>query len=496
MLYKGNDFKNKALDGEPEVVKKAKKEAVIELKTFFDEETFIELDSLISKKESNGDYSNIGAGAISAYGKIGGRLVFVIRQLGGAGGAMSSAQVKKITKTVKNAVSAGAPLVIFFDSSGADLNEGCDLLLSYGELMKNNGLAKGIIPLISIIRGSCYGANAIIARNSDFVINIKNKTGLFLSGSSEINDKVSENYGNWEQISSFGTSDIICEDEKSVNDMIKEILDYLPNNRSERVCRSEFSEFIEEDEFFVDFSEKIKSGKPYDIKDLIHKISDNGKVLYLNGDYGKRCVTSFCRIGGISVGVISNSMLEDDSKPVLDKESLNKIRNFVKICDNFNIPILSLVDVTGFNSKNEKEAFELLSETTNLSIVLSSIDVPFVSLIIGRAFGSSYLSMGVKNHCANIVYAWENSKISPINPLTGALITGQDSIDGSKGDIVKQREKLIDEYLEHNCSAALAATSGIVDDIFNPSETRYRLIDVFDILQSKNSEKKLRKLGF
>ncbi len=495
MEYKANDTMKKAIQNQPESQIRAKKEAIQALKNLFDEDSFIELDSLISSRDELGNYKDVGAGVISAYGKIDGRLVFAIRQIGEHGGGVSSAQVKKMSKTVTNAITAGAPLITFFDSRGAKLEEGCHLLRSYARLMKSYGRAKGVVPLISVILGSCYGANAIMADYADFILTIRDKTGLFLAGPAEIKDQVSSFYGSAKQISASGASDIICEDEESVFLAARSILSYMPGNRFERAPRYQPEPMVELDEDLLKYADLIEAGAPYDMKVLMSKFADREEILFVAEDYGPRAASAFCRIGGVSVGVISNLMIEGDTEPVLDITSLDKIKRFIKICDNFNIPILSVVDVTGFSSTDETQALDLMAGATRLSTVLSAIDVPFVSVIVGRAYGSAYLSMGVKDQCVNIAYTWPKAKISLIEPRAGALIMGRDSIDPS-GDISEQRKNLIESFLQNNCSAELAAASGIVDDILDPLYTRYRLIDVFDILQSKRSEHTLKKLGF
>lgn len=471
--------RNKAVDG---------------LKRLFDEGSFIELDAHISTLNKDGSYKDEGAGVICGYGKLEGRLVFALRQLGESG-AICAAQVRKINKTIKNALSFGAPIVSFFDSPGAKLDEGAELLRSYGRLMKSYGRAKGVVPLISIILGKCNGANSMLADYADFIISLKDESSLFLLGPNEIEAYPSAAYGSAEQISESGASDIICKDETEAIESAKQLLSYLPSSRFERAPEYKTESEITVDELINDYADQIAKEEHYDMFGLIRALADDATILPVAEDYGPRAASAFVRIGGASVGVVANLRLECDERPVLDIASLDKIKRFVKICDNYNVPILSIVDVCGFKSKNETEALDLLAAQVRLSTVLSAIDVPLVSLIVGRAYGSAYLSMGVKDLCADIAFAWPEAKISAINPKTGAIVMGE-KLSGIAKDIPAKREAALDAYIKNSCTSKIAAASGLIDDILEPSYTRYRLVDIFDVLKTKLSEQRLTRLGY
>ncbi len=469
----------------------------------FDDGTFVELDVFakdIHKNmdiESEEDIRDLGAGVICGYGKVDGRLVYAYSQDSYLGGAITEVHALKIVRLITNAVKMGAPIIGFYDSMGAKIEESLGILAAYGAILRKSAKSYGVVPQISAIMGPCYGANSMVAGISDFILAREDNAEMFMVGPKLIDspDRVNitrQELGGAETLSKqAGNVQLTYKSDIELIQGIKKLLSYLPSNNMTVPPDEEGFEEVVVTNKLNDFAQNELSNDIYDVRDIIREIADNGDYFELSRYYGTFISIGFMRLNGKVVGVVANTK-DKDPKSLIHVRSAKKAIKFINTCDSYNIPILSIVDIEEFYIESVSSGYNMMKLSSQMAFAYASAVVPKVSLIVKKAYGSAYLAMGTVNTGADLVLAWPSASISELAPRTAASIIAQDKLKKAK-DVVKTREELISEYERKISSPYNAASRGLVDDVIEPKYTRLRLIDAFDMLYSKRDASPVRK---
>lgn len=435
---------------------KAKAEADSAARTrltyLFDEGTFTELDPFVT---SGSDLS----GVITAYGYVEGNPVYAFSQdINVKKGALTEAQAKKIVKIYDLAAKTGVPVVGIYDSFGADLSNGCKALNSYGELLMWMSNLSGVVPQISVVAGTCAGTAAMLAESADFVI-ASEDSELFAASNSDIKNSA-ENAGK------NGTAAIVAKDNKEAVEAAKNILLKLPQNNLSPVPMYEFE--LSEAVFGTDAVSQAES------------VCDEGSVIELSADFGKASYTALGSIGGATVGIAATNKTTDK----LNSDDCTKIARFVRICDSYAIPVITLVDTEGFEANTETEASGAVRDMTKLAHAYSEATTIKISVVTGNAYGPAFIALAGKGANADLVYALENAVISPLAPVTAVEFLEHDQLKGAD-DLTSARNALADKYAREKANAAIAAQNGCVDNVIASSQLRDTLVNSIEIMAGK-----------
>lgn len=445
--------------------------------------TFIEIGSLVERGAS---------GVITGYGTIDGRLVYVYSQdFTSQGGGMSSVHSAKICSIIDMALKMGAPIVQILDSAGACVEEGIELLKAYGAILKKNTQASGVIPQISIVAGPCVGASALSYFMSDITIIAKNSGEIYVKSPDSISEESNrhiniEEYGNADSLCENGSVQIISKDDIEALDTARKVLSYLPSNNIELAPRESETNI----NFLEDALNSICEKEAYDVYGILQTVSDKGSFIEMTKGYGREIITGFARINGLAVGVFASNRKEDEGR--LSVMSANKISRFIKLCNSFNIPIISIIDSSGVKTSVDEEKNGLAFSISRLIYTLSDATVPKLALIVGDAKGTAYLALASKECCFDITLAWPSARIAISEPAE--LIKNLYKEDILKAEIPKDKEiELINLHKTELENPYTAAEKGVIDDIIVPAETRARIYAVLDMLSSKRELRYPRK---
>ncbi|MCL1859739.1 MAG: methylmalonyl-CoA carboxyltransferase [Oscillospiraceae bacterium] len=489
----------------PESGNEAKKTAISRMNALFDEGTFVELNAFVKKRlnefPENKNKSIEYEGIVSGYGSVGGRLVFAYSQdFSKISGALSEAGVKKILAVYDMAEKNGAPVVSVFDSSGVVVTEGIDVLSGYGEIIKKASVLSGIVPQYSVICGTCAGGAAVIASISDFIFIEKNNGKIFINSPFIIKNKnanktenFDENIGNAEFAAENGQCAKIADGEDELFASMKNLMEYIPsNNFDENVYIDAEDDANRLNENLADFVLTEK----YDMKQVITEISDNNKFYEIYENYSANILCGFISMANTTVGVVANQPKELDG--AICPGACDKAARFIYVCDNFNIPVLTLVDTEGMiiSEKAEKSQFSLYA--AKLASAYAYATVPKITLNIGKSYGTAYTIMGSKGLGIDIVMAYPAAQIAVLPSETAVEIIYGDDIMKDP-DPAKKRAELTEMWETEKSSPTEAAANGSIDMIIEPGQTRQMITSAILLLQSKRETrlpKKYNKLPF
>lgn len=448
-----------------------------------DSDSFVEMGTLINLS---------GAGVITGYGTIENRLVYVISEdFTVNGGILNKKNADKIVDIMNMALKMGAPLIQIFDSVGGDATLGMDIFSSYGRILKLQSKLSGVIPRMSVICGPCTGSAAVSACMSDITIMTKGAE-LYINPSETI-EKQSRTYSD---INSYATAEagsksgsvqIVAKDDKEAIDKAKKVLAYLPQNNCDIVGfkKSEISLAID-----GNLDEMYSSGSST-YKEMIESIADKDTIIDVDNEVDSVIHTSLIKLNGLSVGVIAS----DNSKSqLINIRACEKAARFVKLCNAFNISILSIVDCKGFVGNAEEEINGLSLYGAKLVFALTEANVPKISLIIGNSIGVAHMVLASKETSFDMVYALPNAVISIGEPEQIVKELYREEILLSSNPKEKEKQ-LLDTYIKNETSAFKAAELGHIDDVIKPSEGRLTLLKSFDVLQSKREINYPKKHG-
>jgi Acetyl-CoA carboxylase, carboxyltransferase component (subunits alpha and beta) len=460
------------------------------IENLLDDNSFIEIGAYVTARATDfvsNDIEALSDGVITGYGTICRKLVYIYSQdisvLGGTLGEMNS---KKIVSLYELAMKTGAPIIAFLDSAGMRLEEAVDALNGFGGIYKQQVLASGIIPQISAVFGTCAGGMAVSLGLSDFVFMEEENAKIYVNSPNTFTgnyiDKLDTRTSDFQEketslITGTGT-------ELEVIDKVKTIISLIPANNEDDMSDIDCIDDLNR----LNNIEDIK----HDVKAVIKDISDSGMFFELKSEYAKEMVTAFIKLNGITVGVAANVRIEDKI-PVLTSGACEKATDFVKFCDAFNIPILTISDVEGFETtlENEKNIAVL---SAKLVYALSSSTVPKVNLITNVAYSSASLIMNNKSIGADMVFAWKDAKVGLMESELAVKIIYAKEIASSNNaaEYIKTKAK---EYSNLQNSVMSFARRGYIDDIIEESKTRKCLIAAFEMLYTKREDRPYKKHG-
>lgn len=472
------------------------------INSLLDEDSFVEIDKFVEHRSTNFDMTNTEApadGVVTGYGTVDGRLIFVYAQdFTVVGGSLGEMHANKICKVQDMAVKMGVPIVGFNDSGGARIQEGVDALSGYGKIFYRNTIASGVIPQISVIMGPCAGGAVYSPALTYFTFMVDKTSMMFITGPQVIKSVTGEEVTQEElggasthnKVS--GVAHFIDKTELECIERIKELLSFLPSNNLEVSPIYDTNDYINRVEDKLNEIVPDNPNKPYDMKEVIGLLADEGKFFELQSLYAQNILTGYIRLNGKTIGVVANQPRV--LAGCLDINASDKAGRFIRTCDAFNIPLLSLVDVPGFLPGTDQEYGGIIRHGAKMLYAFSEATVPKVTLIIRKAYGGAYLAMCSKDLGADQVFAWPNSEIAVMGPEGAANIIFKNDINTSNDPIQIRKEK-IEEYRDTVANPYIAAQRGFVDDILVPSTTRPRLISAFDMLESKRENRPKKKHG-
>ena len=458
------------------------------INALLDDSSFVEVGAYVEARSTDFNIQKNETpkdGVITGYGVIGDKLVYVYSQDASVlGGAVGEMHAKKIANIYNMAMKVGAPVIGLIDSAGIRLQEATDALNAFGRLYLKQTMASGVIPQITAIFGNCGGVAAIIPAFSDFAFMTSKDSKLFVNSPNSLDGNYAEKLDTAAAAYvSENTSlvDGVFDSEEEVLGEIRELVSILPSNNSE-VAFTETSD---------DLNRVIPDldGFSSDARAVLQNISDDSLFVEIKKDYAKDMVTGFIKLGGATVGAVANQATDGGDK--LTTAGALKAAKFVSFCDSFNIPVLTLTDITGYAASMD-EAKTIAPAAAKLCYSFADAVVPKVNLIIGKAYGTAYTVMNSKSLGADMVYAWPGAKIGMMDAEMAVKIMYADEIAAADDAKSLISEKTA-EYNEIQSSALSAAKRGYVDDIIEPDATRKRLIAAFEMLSSKDETRPFKK---
>lgn len=440
----------------------------------------------------------LGDGVVTGYGKVNGRLVYVFSQdFTVFGGALSETHAEKIVKIMELAMKNGAPVIGLNDSGGARIQEGVVSLAGYADIFYLNTLASGVVPQISAIMGPCAGGAVYSPAITDFILMVENTSYMFVTGPKVVetvtNEVVtSEELGGASTHSSrSGVAHFAASNEVACIEQIKTLLSYMPQNCEDNAPRYAYTSG-EENRPALDTCIPENPNQPYDMKEVILQIVDEGSFSEVHANYAENIVVGFARLAGRSIGIVGNQPLV--LAGVLDINASKKAARFVRFCDCFNIPLLVLEDVPGFLPGTDQEWNAIITNGAKLLYAFSEATVPRVTLITRKAYGGAYDVMNSKHIGADLNFAWPMAEIAVMGAKGAAEIIFKKEISAAE-DPEKTLQEKIDEYNRKFATPYRAAHRGYVDEVIMPSESREKLISAFEMLENKVANLPKKKHG-
>jgi propionyl-CoA carboxylase beta chain len=436
-----------------------------------------------------------GDGVVTGHGTVNGRTVFVFSQdFTVFGGSLSEAHAEKICKIMDQAMKVGAPVIGLNDSGGARIQEGVASLAGYAEVFQRNVMASGVIPQISMIMGPCAGGAVYSPAMTDFIFMVKDTSYMFVTGPDVVKTVTHEEVtheelgGAMTHSGKSGVAHAAFENDIDALLNLRRLVDFLPSNNREKPPVWDTEDPADRPELALDTLVPENPNKPYDMKELILKIVDEGDFFEIQPDYAGNILTGFARMEGSTVGIVANQPMV--LAGCLDIASSLKAARFVRFCDCFNIPIITLVDVPGFLPGTAQEYGGIIKHGAKLLYAYAECTVPKVTVITRKAYGGAYDVMASKHLRGDVNYAWPTAEIAVMGPKGAVeIIFRQDIGDADK---IAAREQ---EYREKFANPFIAGQKGYIDDVIMPHNTRRRLCRALGMLRNKQVENPWRKHG-
>jgi propionyl-CoA carboxylase beta chain len=445
-----------------------------------------------------------GDGIITGHGLIDGRPVFVFAQdFTVFGGSLSETNALRICKLMDLAMKVGAPVIGLNDSGGARIQEGVASLAGYADIFLRNSLASGVIPQISAIMGPCAGGAVYSPALTDFVVMVRQSSYMFITGPEVIRtvtheEVTKEELGGAEtHHGTSGVAHLTAENDEECLQLIRELFSFLPSNNLEDPPRTECQDPVDRRDERLDTIVPAESNRPYDIRRVIELVVDDGGFFEVQGQFARNMVVGFGRLDGRSVGIVANQPAW--LAGVLDIDASDKAARFVRFCDCFNIPIITLVDVPGFLPGISQEHSGIIRHGAKLLYAYAEATVPKITVVTRKAYGGAYCVMGSKHLRTDLNFAWPGAEIAVMGAegAVGILYRSElgQAEPGTGDDAERLRREKIEEYQEKFASPWVAAERGYIDEVIEPSQTRPRLIRGLRLLENKRDTNPARKHG-
>ncbi len=460
-----------------------------------DEGSFEEFDMFVTHRCNDfgiDDQIIYGDGVITGYGTVDGRLVYVYAQdFTVFGGSLSLAYAEKICKVLDKAMKVGAPVIGLNDSGGARIQEGVNSLAGYAEIFQRNINASGVIPQITGIFGPCAGGAVYSPALTDFIVMTKKNSYMFLTGPKVVKTVTGEVVteeelgGALTHGSKSGVTHFVADNEEEGLILIRKLLSFLPQNNLEDPPLASNDDPIDRLEDELNSIIPENPNKPYDVKDIIYAVVDYNEFLEVQRNYAPNIITGFARFNGMPVGIVANQ--PKYLAGVLDINASRKAARFVRFCDAFNIPLVTLVDVPGFLPGTVQEYGAIILHGAKLLYAYGEATVPKITVVLRKAYGGAYCVMSSKHLRGDINYAWPMAEIAVLGPKAAIEILRNKEIKAIEND--EERLKYVinkeNEYLEKFATPYTAAKYGYIDDVIEPRNTRFRIIRALQSLATK-----------
>jgi propionyl-CoA carboxylase beta chain len=498
--------KEAELGGGPERIAKqhesGKMTARERIQFLLDEGTFVELDKFVTHRCTDfgmQDKKYLGDGVVTGYGTIAGRHVYVYAQdFTVFGGSLSGSQAKKICKLLDLALKNGRPVIGISDSGGARIQEGVESLGGYAEIFWRNTNASGVVPQISCMMGPSAGGAVYSPAITDFIFMVKKSSYMFVTGPDVIKTVTHEEVsmedlgGAVTHSTKSGVCHFACDDEKSCLLLIRELLSYLPSNNLDEVPPQKNPDPVNRIENKLRKVIPDNPRSPYDMKEIIEAVVDENHFFEVQKDFAQNIVIGFARLNGKSVAIVANQ--PNVLAGCLDINASIKAARFVRFCDAFNIPLITLVDVPGFLPGTSQEHGGIIRHGAKLLYAYAEATVPKITLITRKAYGGAYDVMASKHLRADINLAYPSAEIAVMGPDGAVAIIHRNEIQKAKNpDAEKQR--LVQEYVETFATPYKAAELGFIDEVIFPEHTRQKLIQALEMLKNKRDKNPPKKHG-
>lgn len=495
--------KAKAGGGETAIEKqheKGKLTARERLEILFDEGTFVEVDDLVESRidDFGLDKKRIpGDGVVTGYGKVNGRTVFASSEdFTVIGGSLGEYHSRKIIHIQDMALRMRCPLVNINDSGGARIEEGIDSLSGYSGIFERNTIASGVIPQIAVILGPCSGGACYSPAICDFIFVVDEISKMFITGpqvvKTVINEEISaeELGGAMAHAAKSGVAHFLYKNEENCLGGVRELLSYLPDNNLAPLPTRE-SKPVDNCKNLTTIVPDNKK-KSYDVHDVINAMIDKDSFFEVQKNWAMNAVVGFGRMEGNTVGFVCNQAKCKGGS--LDIDASDKMARFIRFCDCFNIPLVSLIDVPAFLPGSEQEHNGIIRHGAKILYAYSEATVPKISLIMRKAYGGAYIAMNSKHMGADIVYAWPIAEIAVMGGEGAINIIGRKQIAAAEDQAAKRAE-LIEEYDNKFLNPYIAAKRGFVDEVIRPDETKVKIMAALDMLKTKEVERPYKKHG-
>jgi methylmalonyl-CoA decarboxylase subunit alpha len=468
----------------------------------FDAGTFKEVDVFVAHRSNYRGMQGVdapGDGVVTGYGTVSGRLVFVYAQdftvMGGSLGEMHEA---KITKVQDMAVKMGAPIIGMNDSGGARIQEGVSSMIGLGNIFYRNIVASGVIPQISIIMGPCAGGAVYSPALTDFIFMVDGSSKMFITGPQVIKTVTGEEVdaetlgGSITHNQTSGVAHFRAESDAECLETVKALLSFLPSNNIEDPPHSELADDPERICPELDDVIPDSPNRAYDMRQIISKIVDNGYFFEVHQEYAPNILTGFCRLNGKTIGITANQPMH--LAGCLDINASDKAARFIRFCDAFNIPLLTLADVPGYLPGTIQEYNGIIRHGAKMLYAWGEATVPKITLIIRKGYGGGYMAMCGKGLGVDMVFAWPLGEVAVMGPEGAANIIYRKEIKAAD-DPEEKRKEMVEEYRKEFANPYNAASYGYVEDVIQPSRSRPILISAFSMLEAKHDPRPKKKHG-
>ncbi|MEJ2011656.1 MAG: acyl-CoA carboxylase subunit beta [Anaerolineales bacterium] len=472
------------------------------LELLLDKGSFRETDMFVTHRTTDFGLEErkvLSDSVVTGWGTIDGRLVYVFSQdFTVFGGSLGEVHAEKICKVMDMAVKNGAPIIGLNDSGGARIQEGVVSLGAYADIFLRNTLASGVIPQISAIMGPCAGGAVYSPALTDFIFMVRNSSYMFVTGPDVVKTVTHEEVS-FEELggadthaSTSGVCHYVAENEADCLYMLRVLLSYLPQNNMEDPPFAATSDDRLRTEEALDHIIPDDPSKPYDMRELIKYVVDDGVFFEIHENYAGNIVTCFARLGGHSVGIIANQ--PNVLAGVLDINASDKAGRFVRFCDAFNLPLITFVDVPGFLPGTGQEHGGIIRHGAKLLYAYCEATVPKITVITRKAYGGAYDVMSSKHIRGDLNFAWPTAELAVMGPDGAVSIIFRKELAEAK-DPDKRKAELVQEYREKFAHPYIAASRGYIDDVIEPRFTRSRLINGLEMLANKRDSNPAKKHG-
>ena len=472
------------------------------LELLLDPGSFVEIDAFVTNRAAgsgNGDEHILGDGVVTGHGRVDGRPVFVFSQdFTVFGGSLSEAYAAKVCKIMDLAMKVGAPIIGLNDSGGARIQEGVLSLGGYADIFLRNVMASGVVPQLSVILGPCAGGAVYSPAMTDFTIMVEGTSYMFVTGPNVVKAVTHEDIdaeslgGASVHTRRSGVAHLAAHDEAGALDAVRRLLAYLPQNNLDAAAIAATSDPSDRMDTELDRIIPDEPSRPYDMHDVLRRLVDDGSFFEIQPSWAQNILVGFARFAGRSVGIVAQQPMV--LAGALDIAASMKAARFVRTCDAFNVPLLTLVDVPGFLPGVGQEHGGIIKHGAKLLYAYCEATVPKVTVITRKAYGGAYDVMSSKHIRGDMNFAWPSAEIAVMGADGAVNVIHKEAI-AAAADPDRRRRELVEAYEEQFANPYIAAARGYVDAVIRPSETRPRVIGAFELLASKRDTNPRKKHG-